>query len=160
MDQAAKVTLAAELRARLGDVEAVYDRIGERERVPGPAGLESTALQLHNLYGAVEALLETVAEAFHNHVDGGAGYHTALLKRMSVDVPGIRPAVISGEGLRLFDTLRRFRHVVRHAYGAAIDERQLRIVLDDARAVRPVLRRDVERFLNALEPDPPGASGA
>ena len=56
------------------------------------------------------------------------------------------------ETATLLDTLRRFRHVVRHAYSAAIDERQLRIVLEDARAVRPLLGRDIEAFLSALDP--------
>lgn len=34
-----------------------------------------------------------------------------------------------------------------------IDERQLRIVLEDARAVRPLLQRDVEAFLSAVDPE-------
>ena len=151
MDQDAYVTFAAQVRAQLGDVAAIYDRIDERERVPGPAGLESVALQLHNLYSAVEGLLENIATAFDNHIGTESGYHTALLKKMQVAVPGVRPAALSGKTASLLDTLCRFRHVVRHAYSAAIDERQLRIVLEDARAARPLLWRDVERFLSALD---------
>ena len=87
MDRDSHVTLAAQVRAQLDDMAAIYDRIVDREQVPGVAGLDSVAL-----------------------------------------------------------------HVVRHAYSAAIDERQLRIVLEDARAVRPLLRRDMEAFLSALDP--------
>ena len=152
MDRDSHVTLAAQVRAQLDDIAAIYDRIVDREQVPGVAGLDSVALQLHNLYSAMEVLLETIATTFDNHIGSESGYHTALLRRMRVAVPGVRPAAVMAETATLLDTLRRFRHVVRHAYSAAIDERQLRIVLEDARAVRPLLRRDMEAFLSALDP--------
>ena len=152
MDRDSYVTLAAQVRAQLDDIAAIYDRIVDREQVPGAAGLDSVALQLHNLYSAMEVLLETIATTFDNHIGSESGYYTALLRRMRVAVPGVRPAAVMAETATLLDTLRRFRHVVRHAYSAAIDERQLRIVLEDARAVRPLLRRDIEAFLSALDP--------
>ena len=149
------VAFAAQVRAQLLEIAAIYDRIDERERVPGPAGLESLALQLHNLYSATEGLFEIVAGACENHVDADAGYRTSLLRRMSVAVPGIRPAAVSAETLPLLDNLRRFRHVVRHAYSAEIDGRQLCIVLEDARSLRPLLLRDVEGLLTELDPSEP-----
>ena len=74
---------------------------------------------------------------------------------MSVAVPGVRPVTVSAETLPLLDNLRRFRHVVRNAYSAEIDGRQLRIVMEDARTLRPLLWRDVEGFLAKLEPVEP-----
>ena len=152
MDPDRYVAFAAQVRAQLLEIAAIYHRIDERERVPGPAGLESLALQLHNLYSAAEGLFKMVAGAFENHVDAGAGFRTSLLRRMSVAVPGVRPATVSAETLPLLDNLRRFRHVVRHAYSAEIDGRQLRIVLEDARSLRPLLWRDVEEVLAELDP--------
>ena len=149
------VAFAAQVRAQLLEIAAIYDRIDERERVPGPAGLESLALQLHNLYSAAEGLFKMVAGAFENNVDAGAGFRTPLLRRMSVAVPGVRPAAVSAETLPPLDNLRRFRHVVRHAYSAEIDGRQLRIVLEDARSLRPLLWRDVEELLAELDPSEP-----
>ena len=146
------VAFAAQIRAQLLEIAAIYDRIDERERVPGSAGRESLALQLHNLYSAAEGLFEIVANACENHVEAGAGYHTSLLRRMHVAVLGIRPAAVSDESMPPLDTLRRFRHVVRHAYSAETDGRQLRIVMEDARILRPLLWRDVEAFLIELEP--------
>ena len=152
MDPDRFVAFAAQVRAQLLEIAAIYGRIDERERVSGPAGHESLALQLHNLYSAAEGLFKIVADTCENHVAAGSGYHTALLKRMRVAVPGVRPAAVSGEALSLLDTLRRFRHVVRHAYSAEIDARQLRIVVEDARALRPLLWRDAEAFLAELDP--------
>ena len=152
MDPDRYVAFAAQVRAQLLEIAAIYGRIDEREQVAGPAGLESLALQLHNLYSAAEGLFEIVTDACENHVEAGAGHHTSLLRRMRVAVPGVRPAVLSDEALPPLDNLRRFRHVVRHAYSAEIDERQLHIVLEDARSLRPLLWRDVEALLAELEP--------
>ena len=101
MDADRYVTFAAQVRAQLLEIAAIHDRIDERERVAGPAGLESLALQLHNLYSATEGLFEIVADACENHVDAGAGYRTSLLRRMHVAVPGVRPAAVSDEALPL-----------------------------------------------------------
>ena len=146
------LVFAAQARAQLLEIAAIYDRIDDRERVPGPAGRESLALQLHNLFSAAEGLFEIVAAACENHIDAGGGYHRSLLRRMRVAVPGVRPAAVSDEALPLLDNLRRFRHVVRHAYSAEIDGRQLRIVLEDARTLRTLLWRDVEALLAEIEP--------
>ena len=152
MDPERYVAFEAQVRAQLLEVAAIYDRIDDRERVDGPAGLESMALQLHYLYSAAEGLFEIIADACENQAATDSGYHTALLRRMRIQVAGVRPAAVSGEALPLLDNLRRFRHVVRHAYGAEIDGRQLAIVLEDARALRPLLWRDVEGFLAELKP--------
>lgn len=60
MDRDSHVTLAAQVRAQLDDIAAIHERITEREQVPGAAGLDSAALQLHNLYSAVEAFLSAL----------------------------------------------------------------------------------------------------
>ena len=150
MDAERHLIFAAEVRAQLREIAVVYDRIADREQVPGVAGRESVALQVHNLYNAIEGLLELVAAACENHLDPGGGYYRLLLKRMHTPVPGVRPAIVSDEALPLIDNLRRFRQIVWHAYNAEIDSRQLGIMLEDAKDLRPLLWRDVEGFLTQL----------
>ena len=151
MDKSRHLVLAAEVCAQLQQIERIYGLVDEREPIGGVAGTESLAYQLHNLYGAVEDLFKVVANAFENHVAPGGGYHTELLRRMTISVPKVRPHVISAETCRLLDSLRGFRHVFRHAYARELDVRKLRIVLDDARAARGPLADDVEEFLASVE---------
>ncbi len=151
MDKSRHLVVAAEVRAQLQQIERIYGLVDEREPIGGVAGMESMAYQLHNLYGAIEDLFKVVANAFENHVAPGGGYHTELLRRMTISVPDVRPRVISSETCRLLDSLRGFRHVFRHAYARELDIRKLRIVLDDARAVRGPLANDVEGFLASVE---------
>lgn len=47
---------------------------------------------MHNLYSALEELMEEVAKTFENTVEDIAKYHRELLKRMLINVYRIRPA--------------------------------------------------------------------
>ena len=151
MEESRYLVLAADVRAQLQQIERIYGLIDEREPIGGVAGMESLAYQLHNLYGAIEDLFKVVADAFENNVAPDGGYHAELLRRMMIAVPGIRPGVISAETRGLLDSLRGFRHVFRHAYARGLDVRRLRIVLEDARAARRPIARDLEAFLGSVE---------
>ena len=150
MDETTRVVLVAECRAQLRQIKGVFCRVESRAREQGQAGLESLGFQLHNLYCACEELFEIVAAAFENHVDSNGGYHIELLKRMRMDIPGVRPREISDEAFGRLETLRSFRHVFRHAYGASLDERKLAIVLEDARELMRVFPDELEAFLAAI----------
>lgn len=134
-------------------IEDIYSTIEERVRRGSLSDivlLESLAYQLHNLYNAIEDLFKIVANAFENSVAEMGRWHIELLRRMRLEIPGIRPALVSDELYPLLDRLRAFRHVFRHAYGTCLEEDQVQIVLARARAARPLLKRDLERFLNRL----------
>ena len=153
MDRAAQAVLAAEMRECWEDIAAICDRI-DRRRNSFPDSeehVESLAYQLHNLYGACERLFETVAHHFENHVTG-ARYHTDLLRRMKVDVEGIRPSLVSAEAFAILDELRRFRHLFRHAYGTGLDAAKVGDLAEKALALRPRLESDSASFLDRLNP--------
>ena len=151
MEETAYVAFSSETRAQLDEIDAVHDLVESRATEPGLAGIESLGFQLHNLYCACEDLFEIVAAAFENHVEPNGGYHIELLKRMRMQFTGVRPKVVSDETFLLLDSLRAFRHVFRHAYGTSLDERKVRIVLEDARSLRTVLRNELEAFLAAIQ---------
>ncbi len=97
----------------------VIDDLVQSIRPVTPAGPENTShlgYLLHNLYCAVEDLFRYVSLTFENTIADTAKYHRELLKRMHIEVPEIRPRVISEASFRLLDELRGFRHVFRHAY--------------------------------------------
>lgn len=81
---------------------------------------------LHNLYCAFEDLFKEVAKTFENQVEDPSRYHRELLKRMTIEVPLIRPNLLSKEGYKVLDELRRFRHTFRHAYTYELDTHRVR----------------------------------
>ena len=153
MEEGAFSLLEAALQARCRDIDRIGDRIEER-RATGDRGAEavdSMGYQLHNLYGAFEQLFEEVARFFENRVDD-ARYHADLIRRMQLDIRGVRPALLSEATARDLDELRRFRHLFRHAYGSDLDAVKVGELAVRAAGIRHAFARDFERFLSALRP--------
>ncbi|MXZ71021.1 MAG: hypothetical protein F4Z04_05885 [Acidobacteria bacterium] len=153
MDEAAFAVLEAELRARHRDLERIGERIEDRRTTfaNGAEAVDSLGYQLHNLYSAFEQLLEEVARSFENRIEA-AGYHSDRIRRMRLDIPGIRPALLSERTALDLDELRRFRHRFRHAYAAELDPEKIAALAGKTRQIREDFARDLERFLARLRP--------
>ena len=147
MEKEGLVILKAEIKAQTKEIENVYVKIEERKREKGKAAVESLGFQLHNLYCAFEDLFKIVAETFENHIQDKSRYHVEILKRMTLAIEGVRPPLLSQESFILLDNLRSFRHLFRHAYSYELDERKMRIVLEDASKLSDAYRRDFDAFL-------------
>jgi len=146
--------LRAEIKAQMQQIEGIYTKIEDRNRRRDKAAMESLGYQLHNLYCAFEDLFKIVAETFENQIQDKSKYHQELLKRMAIPIEGIRPRLLSQECFLLLDNLRSFRHLFRHAYSYELDKRKVKIVLEDAFALRKIYRTDISVFLNSFEPSP------
>lgn len=132
-------------------IERVYRRLEERRRAASdtPASVEGLAYQLHNLYGACEQLFELVARAFENQIDARR-YPVDLLRRMKMEIAGVRPALLSESLERDLNELRGFRHLFRHAYGVDLDPDKVRAVARIADAIRRPLKDALDRFVDAI----------
>jgi len=153
MDAVRLKVLQADVEAQLEKIEQVYEELEDRAaqmRSNHPGSIESAAYQLHNLYSAAEDLFKIVAGAFENSVTDLSRWHTELLGRMTLNIRGVRPALLSTESAELLDELRAFRHVFRHAYLKRLDFSRVEQNLDRARQLRSLLPQDVAYFLQQL----------
>lgn len=78
-------------------------------------------------------------------------WHQALVEKMALDIPGLRPALIEDAGrLRQVKELVKFRHRLRNLYGEDLDPAKTRdiqaIVTDFFEAFPAIHRRFVERL--------------
>ena len=154
MDKNTLIVLRADLTTQMTIVKSVSLLIEERARglqKDDPIRLESVAYQIHNFYNAIEDLLKIVAAHFENQISDTTRWHTVLLQRMSQEIPGIRPLLLSQESYLLLNSLRGFRHFFRHAYGVPIDYEQLLINLNKALQLYPCLEQDLNQFFEALK---------
>lgn len=154
MDALKLSLLRAELDAQLVKIDDVYALLQARaSEMSGeaPATVDSAGYQLHNYYSAVEDLLELTARAFENNITDLSRWHSQLLDRMTLDIPGVRPPLLSGETHALLHRLRSFRHFFRHAYGAALDPVRVADNWSAARQVHALLRQDVRSFVEKLQ---------
>ncbi|MFW6260593.1 MAG: hypothetical protein ACOC6J_03315 [Spirochaetota bacterium] len=123
------LTLIAELDADIELLDALVGKNAEAlSRIDAGAidELDYAALgyTIHNLYSLIEGYAVRIAKTFENHVDGET-WHQDLVRRMRLEIPGIRPAVWDSATAGHIDELRRFRHAFRHVYESGLDARKL-----------------------------------
>ena len=106
---------------RMKELEAM----GPLTRQSGAPACALVAVSLHHAYGAFEAACERIARELDGGVPGGADWHQRLLDTMALEIPGVRPAVVSSPALSTLRRLLAFRHFFRHAYAVTWDEVQL-----------------------------------
>lgn len=92
----------------------------ERRQEFAQAGTEdiladSLASCLHSFYTGLENLLETIALEL-DELPQGPQWHKRLLSIMTIEVPGIRPPVLTRESQEMLDDFRAFRHLFRNLY--------------------------------------------
>jgi hypothetical protein len=121
--------VSAEIIAELDRISKLMDEY--REFLRQYAGrmdkyqLRVKASYMADFYMSVEKIFEVIAEELNGGSPAGEAWHKRLLHTMTLEVKGIRPAVISAG---LYGDLLKFlgfRHVVRQAYGFQLDEEKL-----------------------------------
>lgn len=143
--------LQAEIRAEIKNIAEAYamlhtiDNYVRQDKTDIVIGY-----YLNVLYGLFENLFTRIATNFGNHIHDEAQWHSLLLKRMTLDVDGIRPRVLSDEAYECLNELRRFRHVFRNAYVLQFDAVRLELVLHKAHELEVIYEADMNRFLAFL----------
>jgi hypothetical protein len=115
--------------------------------------VNAVASGIEKVYGGLERALARIARHIDRHVPEGPAWHADLLRRLSVELPGRRPAVISAAVHRGLDELRAFRHRERNSYVHDLDPRR---VIEIAGGVLPAveaLSREVAALRQVLDPD-------
>ena len=156
MDDIALQTLGQEMREDVRVVIEAYGKATDRYARGDEVGYESCAHQLSRMFNGFEQTALRVGRAFENNIDDEKGGHTALLNRLALDIPRVRPALIPSE-LRLpLNELKAFRHVTVHAYDLQLDPEKLALLLKYAAAVAARFPEMTERFLQAVADEQAG----
>ncbi|ACK41639.1 MULTISPECIES: hypothetical protein [Dictyoglomus] len=90
------------------------------------------AYNLHNLYNA-------------------SFFHKEILKRMSIEIPGIRPKVLSKESFIILNELRGFRYIFRHAYNYEIIPEKVNMLKEKITKNWSIVEEDLNNFKNWLK---------
>lgn len=117
--------LTAELEATIGDLVTVSDqnsRAANRIAQGADDQLDLAALgfTIHNVYGIVEMYALRVARFFENGLDEPM-WPRDLVRRMTLAIDGMRPALLDESTYLLVDELRSFRHLFRNLYARPLD---------------------------------------
>lgn len=113
--------------------------------------IASAALDLQSVYTGIERVFQLVAERIEKSMPVGERWHTDLLAQMSLELPGLRPAVIRTTVRDDLDDYRSFRHRIRHVYTYHIDPAKVAALVDHLPDVWAVVKEDLEHFLTFLD---------
>lgn len=157
-DRRGLLTLTAEIRqelSRLGQlVQEIVRTWSRRESVPAEelrTYIESTALKLHNFYAGCERIFEKIADEVNGGVPKTPDWHLRLLRTMALEIPEVRPRILTSElADRLVDYLR-FRHLVRNIYGFELEDDKMAPLVKEIESVYGDLKSQLQEALTFLE---------
>ncbi len=146
------LALRADIIGDLRSIEQIFDRLGHhQDTVADDEQAIIVGYYLHTLYNAFESIFQQVAEAFENDIADRSQWHALLLKRMALDIEGIRPRLLSDESYKFLNEMRQFRHLFRSMYSSDLDIERVNLVLNRARRLETCYPPDIERFLAYLD---------
>jgi hypothetical protein len=113
--------------------------------------VESAGYWLHNLYCAYEDLFKMVSGFWENNLSSNGEYHINLLRRMILEIKGVRPRLLSMDSHSLLNELRGFRHVFRHAYNYGLDDEKVTHLLRKTVDNNQLISKDFSEFRSIIE---------
>jgi len=125
------IVLAGRIRKELGEIERLVARANRAIKTvrknPRDADLylDSAALNMHDVYSGFERIFKQIAATVDGNIPDNAEWHRELLEQMGLDLPKVRPPVLSSESIKLLDEYLRFRHVVRNVYTFSFDPERI-----------------------------------
>ena len=116
----------ADFDHQVSQIENIYDLLENKTTVlsrkrTAPESVESSGYWLHNLFCAYEDLFKIVSAFWENSIVNDGAFHRTLIRRMLLNIEGVRPALLSEKSFRHLDELRGFRLAFRHAYSYGLD---------------------------------------
>ncbi len=105
---------------------------------------------LHNFYNGCENIFRSIAKFFENDMAPDS-WHSDLLKRMKLTIPGFRPAVINEELYIILNEFRGFRHIFRHSYAFELNWNKEREVAKKLDQTTKMFTQQVQNFLTQFD---------
>jgi hypothetical protein len=103
------IVLAGRIRKELNDLERLVSRANRAmdtaRRNPQDMDLyiDSVSLNLHDVYSGFERVFRQIAATVDGNVPSSTEWHRELLEQMGLDLPKVRPPVLTSTAIQLLD---------------------------------------------------------
>ncbi len=151
------IVLAGRIRKELDDLERLVSRANRAletaQKNPQDTDLyiDSASLNLHDVYSGFERVFKQIAATVDGNVPSSLEWHRELLEQMGLDLPKIRPPVLTSASIERLDEYLRFRHVVRNVYTFSFDPERVGGLVKELGTVFGQIRQELLAFANFLE---------
>lgn len=154
--EAVRRRLAAELHGDRASIARLAESIASLGAAAGKGGDETTrclalAFQIERFHTAVEAVLTRVLRVIDGDVPSGNDWHLELLRASSVEVAGLRPALVPVEAVPLLRELLGFRHYARHGYDSVPDPARIETLAGVVARAHALLDASLASLENGLK---------
>jgi hypothetical protein len=126
------------------------EKDGLLKRKPSNYVLRAGGSILHDFYTGIEKIFENIAKEIDQRVPMGEEWHSELLHQMTLDIPGLRPPVITTHTERKLREYLGFRHLFRKRYGFELDWEKMKRLLIRIPQVLSPLEKEIEIFFKTL----------
>lgn len=151
------LVLAGRIRSELTDLERLAMR-AERamqavRKRPQDVDfyIDSAALNLHDVYAGLEHLFRQIASTVDGNIPSSLEWHRDLLEQMGLDLPNLRPPVLSAQTVHALGEYLRFRHVVRNVYTYLLDAERIGSLVSQLRPAFEQVKLELLNFVQFLE---------
>lgn len=151
------LVLAGRIRKELTDMERLVSKANRAMYTArdNPRDMDlyidSASLNLHDVYSGFEKIFRQIAATVDGDMPSAAEWHRELLEQMGLDLPQIRPPVLSSNALQLLDEYLRFRHVVRNVYTFSFDPERVGRLVKDLTTTFSIIKQELMEFAIFLE---------
>jgi hypothetical protein len=115
------------------------------------AFINSVALNLHSFYNGLERVMELIAVEIDGGTLGGDAWHAELLRQMVLELPSVRPAVLSADTGQRLDEYRKFRHRVRNIYATRLNAARMEHLVENLSPTWKQVSAELLAFADFLE---------
>jgi len=126
------------------------EKNGLFKRKPSNYVLRAGGSILHDFYTGIEKIFENIAKEIDQRVPMGEEWHSELLHQMTLDIPGLRPPVITAHTEKKLREYLGFRHLFRKRYGFELDWEKMKKLLSKIPDVLSGLENEIKIFFDSL----------
>ena len=98
--------------------------------------------------------MELIARRIDYWKPTGDQWHRQLLEQMSIDIPEIRPTILSESTRSRLDEFRRFRHVVRSIYAYRIEANRVVELANQLPDLLQEFEKEIRQFITFIQKKP------
>jgi len=115
------------------------------------AYLKAVAYDLHGFYTGLERIFKSVANTIDDRIPAGENWHKKLLEQMTMEIEGVRPALLSNTARDLLEEFMRFRHRVRNIYSFNLIPERVKNLVEKLSEAHEKAKGDLSAFIQFLE---------
>lgn len=111
---------------------------------------DSVALNLHSFYSGIEKIFKIIAKEVDESIPDESNWHEELLAQMCLNIPNVRPPVISSKLKNDLQDYRSFRHLVRNIYTYNINPEKIKPLVQKLPSLLKSIDKELKLFSKFL----------